>query len=50
MVLDVLGRKVYSENGSTSRLVNLNHLENGIYTVKVSGEGKILSQRVVINK
>ena len=54
-VFDVLGRSVFKEtiygiNGSTNSILNLQHLSNGSYTVKLKTSEKIYTSKVIISK
>jgi len=52
VVKDALGKSVYRGNldGSPAFLIDLSHLENGLYYITVSGEQVIHSAKLIIKK
>ena len=49
-IFNTLGKEVRSDTKVTNNILDLNQLNNGLYFVKISTEGKIITKRIIISK
>ena len=49
-IFDILGKQVYSKQLSTNELAHVEHLNSGVYFLRVEQEGKISIKKIVIKK
>ncbi len=47
---DILGKKVFSKEGINTEILNLSHLNNGVYLVNITDGSYQTSKKLIINK
>ena len=44
---DVLGKRVFQQNGLNNNQIDISNLTNGIYIMKINADGKTLTRKII---